>query len=90
MNTEYERGGEHMLFFFQKYNDFTCSLNIINYAEMKKFPLEKEKKESIPPFLLWVLADCLKVWVGGNSVCINKTQMNKIPVLNLLLSHCGI
>lgn len=91
---EHERGGEQLLLFLWKYSDFTCSLYIINYAEIQKFPFFGWGG-SIHPFVSplgpWLAASECE-WVGGNSVCVcvNKKQMNEIPVLNLLLSHCGI
>lgn len=53
----------------------------------------KKKKKSIPSFLLWGLGwlpQSIGGWVRILCVCVNKNQLNKSPILNLLLSHCGI
>lgn len=36
-----ERRREHMLLFLKKYNNFTCSLHIINYTKIQKFSLKE-------------------------------------------------
>lgn len=69
---EHERGGEQVLLFLWKYNDFTCSLYISNYAEIQKFPLGGGEA-SIPSFLLWGLGwlpQSVSGWVGILCACV--------------------
>lgn len=95
-------GTDFFLFYLQKYNDFTCSLNIINYTEMKNFPLEKEKKASMPSFLLWGLG-WLPQSMGGwefyvltkprwtkalfHTCCLAIVEFNTIEIALLQITH---
>lgn len=70
---EHERGGEQVLLFLWKYSDFTCSLYIINYAEIQKFPFFGGGEASIPLFLLWGLGwlpQSVSGWVGILCACV--------------------